>query len=39
MSWAFYQFQRFLSYKAATKKLKIIYVNPDYTLSSCGCCR
>ncbi|OLS25385.1 MAG: hypothetical protein HeimC2_18420 [Candidatus Heimdallarchaeota archaeon LC_2] len=37
-SWAFYQFQMFLDYKAIEKNIEIIYVNPAYTSQECSSC-
>jgi len=37
-SWAFYQFQMFLTYKAAEKNIEVIYVNPAYTSQKCSRC-
>ncbi len=37
-SWAFYQFQMFLDYKAAEKNIEIVYVNPAYTSQQCSAC-
>ncbi|MFV2016423.1 MAG: RNA-guided endonuclease InsQ/TnpB family protein, partial [Candidatus Heimdallarchaeota archaeon] len=37
-SWAFYQFQTFLTYKAAEKNIEVIYVDPRYTSQRCSVC-
>ncbi len=37
-SWAFYQFQMFLDYKAIEKNIEVIYINPAYTSQECSSC-
>jgi IS605 OrfB family transposase len=37
-SWAFYQFQLFLEYKAQEKNIEIIYIDPRYTSQQCSTC-
>ncbi|MCE7733227.1 MAG: IS200/IS605 family element transposase accessory protein TnpB [Candidatus Heimdallarchaeota archaeon] len=37
-SWAFYQFQLFLDYKAAEKNIEVVYVDPAYTSQQCSAC-
>ncbi|MCE7734858.1 MAG: IS200/IS605 family element transposase accessory protein TnpB [Candidatus Heimdallarchaeota archaeon] len=37
-SWAFYQFQMFLEYKAVEKNIEVVYVNPAYTSQECSSC-
>lgn len=37
-SWAFYQFEQFLTYKAAAMQSKVLIVNPRYTSQRCPKC-
>ncbi|MHA2029970.1 MAG: RNA-guided endonuclease InsQ/TnpB family protein [Candidatus Kariarchaeaceae archaeon] len=37
-SWAFYQFQQFLQYKAKEINIEIVYVNPRFTSQECSAC-
>jgi IS605 OrfB family transposase len=37
-SWAFYQFQLFLDYKAKEKNIEIVYIDPRYTSQQCSSC-
>ena len=36
--WAFRQLQGFIEYKALTKGIRVVYVNPRYTSKSCSIC-
>jgi len=37
-SWAFYQLQKFLEYKALEKNIPVVYVDPGHTSQSCPRC-
>jgi len=37
-NWSFYQLEQFLTYKAASKRILIDYVDPRYTSQKCSCC-
>lgn len=36
--WAFFEFQKFIEYKALAKGIRVVYVNPAYTSKSCSVC-
>ena len=37
-SWAFYQFEQFLTYKAEALGKRIVHIDPRYTSQKCSCC-
>ena len=36
--WAFFEFQKFIEYKALAKGIRIVYINPAYTSKTCSIC-
>jgi putative transposase len=37
-SWAFFQLEKFIEYKAAVQNIKVVYVSPRYTSQRCSKC-
>jgi putative transposase len=37
-SWSFFQLESFLTYKAAGRGQRVLYVDPRYTSQKCSCC-
>ena len=36
--WAFFEFQKFIEYKALAKGIRVVYINPAYTSKTCSVC-